>query len=90
MIGRNSGGYEFVLIEHPYKDITTKSGVLGIAFRKGIKQIDDWKRYLVPNFLTLEGTFLKYKNPKLDLSREFIKLDITRTHYGYCRATSSF
>lgn len=83
LIGKNSGGYEFVLVEleHPYKDITTKNGDLGSAFRKGIKQIDDWKRYLVPNFMTLEETFLKYINPNIDIPREFIKPDITRIHY---------
>ncbi|OMD40102.1 Shedu anti-phage system protein SduA domain-containing protein [Paenibacillus odorifer] len=83
IIGKRSGGYEFILVEleHPKKDITIKDGELGAAFRKGIKQINEWKRYLEPNFPTLEESFNKYKHPNMELPREFLKLDKTRIHY---------
>jgi len=82
IIGKRSGGYEFVFVEleHPTKDITLKDGELGGAFRKGIKQINDWKRYLNSNFPTLEETFNKYKHPDMELPREFRKQD-NRFHY---------
>lgn len=84
IIGKRSGGYEFILVEmeHPSKEITIKGGELGGAFRKGIKQINDWKKYLEPNFPTLEETFNKYKHPNMELPREFTKLDKTRIHYA--------
>lgn len=83
IVGKRSGGYEFIFVEleHPSKDITIKDGELGGAFRKGIKQINDWKRYLDNNFPTLEETFIKYKHPNQQLPREFLKLDSTRLHY---------
>lgn len=84
IIGKRSGGYEFIFVEleHPTKEITIKDGELGGAFRKGIKQINQWKRYLGSNFNTLEETFNKYKHPKIDLPREFMKQDLTRIHYA--------
>lgn len=84
IVGKRSGGYEFIFVEleHPSKDITIKDGELGGAFRKGIKQINDWKRYLDNNFPTLEETFNKYKHPNEQLPREFLKLDNTRLHYA--------
>lgn len=83
IVGKSSGGYEFVFVEleHPYKDIFLKDGHLGNAFRKGLNQITDWKRYLDQNFESLNETFEKYKNPSLPLPKEFLKRDDTRYHY---------
>jgi len=83
LIGQNSGGYEFVFVEleHPTKDITTKDGELGSAFRKGLKQIDDWKEYLESSYPSLRETFLRYKNPNQQLPDEFTVYDSSRMHY---------
>ena len=45
LIGKSSGGYEFVFVEleHPNGRTTLKSGHEGEAFRKGTYQIYDWK-----------------------------------------------
>ena len=48
LVGKSSGGYEFVLIEleNPYGQITLQDGNLGAEFRDGISQLDEWKRWL--------------------------------------------
>lgn len=63
IIGENSGGYEFIFVEleNPYGNITIQDGELGATFRKGINQVNDWKRYLASSYTTLEETFNKYK-----------------------------
>lgn len=83
LIGRNSGGHEFIFVEleHPNKKIFLKDGTLGEAFRKGLNQIDDWKRWLEIHFSSLHETFTKYRNPKLSLPEEFLITDRTRYHY---------
>ena len=84
IVGLKSGGYEFLLIEmeHPNKEITTKSGDLGTAFRKGLKQIEDWKLYIESSFSSIQETFRKYKHSHRDLPSEFIMLDTSRFHYA--------
>lgn len=44
LVGRSSGGYEFIFIEleHPCGSITKQDGNLGEVFRKGIEQTKDW------------------------------------------------
>ncbi|KQC00949.1 Shedu anti-phage system protein SduA domain-containing protein [Pedobacter sp. Hv1] len=83
LVGKNSGGYEFIFIEFesPNADITLKDGNLGVAFRNGIKQIEDWDLWLESNFSSLKNVFKKYKNPDVDLPEEFYELDKTRIHY---------
>ena len=84
IIGRNSGGYEFIFVEleHPNKNITLKDGHLGDAIRKGERQVTDWKYWLEANYSTLYETFIKYKDPKKTLPVEFLKYDSTRIHYA--------
>ena len=83
LIGKNSGGYEFVFVEleNPYGKITLKDGSIGDVFRKGIKQINDWDEWLEANYISLRETFQKYKHPNEQLPNEFISLDKTRIHY---------
>lgn len=84
LIGKNSGGYEFVFLEleNPYGKITLKDGNLGDTFRKGIKQIVDWDEWLEANYSSLRETFLKYKHPNMQLPDEFLILDKSRIHYA--------
>lgn len=83
LVGKNSGGYEFLFIEFesPNKEITLKDGSLGNGFRKGIRQIEDWDSWLDSNFSSLKNVFKKYQNTKKDLPSEFYELDKTRIHY---------
>lgn len=83
LIGKNSGGYEFVFVEleNPYGKITLKDGSIGETFRKGIKQINDWDEWLEANYISIKETFQKYKHPNEQLPNEFISLDKTRIHY---------
>lgn len=84
LIGKNSGGYEFVFVEleAPYGNITTKEGIDGIAMRKGIKQVRYWKKWIQSNYVSLKEIFDKYKNPQEKLPDEFLRLDINRIHYA--------
>lgn len=83
IIGRSSGGYEFVFVEleKPYGKITLKDGSIGEVFRKGIKQIHDWDEWLESNYVSIKETFRRYKHPNKQLSDEFLYLDKTRIHY---------
>lgn len=83
LIGRNSGGYEFIFVEleSPYGKITLNDGGLGEVFRKGIKQVTDWEEWLESNYSSLSETYKKYKHPEMLLPNEFNKLDKTRIHY---------
>lgn len=83
LVGRSSGGYEFTFVEleHPTKDITTKDGELGSAFRKGIKQVRDWKQYLESSYPSLRETFEKYRHPDKQLPDEFTLYDSSRMHF---------
>lgn len=83
LLGKSSGGYEFVLIEleNPYGNIILKDGNLGAEFRDGISQIDEWKRWLQINYTSFAETFKKYKNKEFDLPDEFYTLDLSRFHY---------
>ncbi|TYA78542.1 Shedu anti-phage system protein SduA domain-containing protein [Seonamhaeicola marinus] len=83
LVGKSSGGYQFIFIEFesPNKDVTLKDGSLGIGFRKGIKQIEDWDLWIDSNFFSLKQVFKKYKNPNKELPSEFYELDKTRIHY---------
>jgi len=84
IIGRNSGGYEFVFVEleSPFGNITINNGELGGVFRRGIKQVNDWDEWLEAYYLSLNETFQKYKHPEKLLPDEFCKLDKTRIHYA--------
>lgn len=83
IIGKNSGGYEFVFVEleNPRGNITIQGGDLGSTFRKGIIQVQDWQRWLQVNYFTLSEYFEAHCNRDKTLPKEFIKFDSTRFHY---------
>lgn len=82
LIGKGSGGYEFVFIEFEKSNgrITLKDGNLGEVFRKGINQISDWQSWLDANFHSLGKYFEEIKGAR-ELPEEFLKYDTTRMHY---------
>jgi hypothetical protein len=84
LIGKSSGGYEFVFVEleKPYGNITIGDGELGDAFRKGLKQIEDWETWLEANYTSLYETFIRYKHPEMLLEDEFRIFDRTRMHFS--------
>ncbi|MEJ2881522.1 Shedu anti-phage system protein SduA domain-containing protein [Pedobacter sp. GR22-6] len=84
IVGKNSGGYEFVFVELEsiYGQITKGDGDLGTCFRAGLAQIDDWDTYIEANFSTINLVFEKAKMPGVILRDEFRKLDKTRIHYA--------
>ena len=83
IIGKNSGGYEFIFVELEarYGKITLADGDLGDAFRKGMRQVQAWDEWLETYFMSFQETLLKYKNPEIQLPLEFLKPDRTRLHY---------
>ncbi|MDU4950793.1 MULTISPECIES: Shedu anti-phage system protein SduA domain-containing protein [Clostridium] len=83
LVGRSSGGYEFIFIEleHPCGNITKQDGNLGEVFRKGIEQTKDWKRWLDRNYQSLREYFNKNIKENDRLPSEFIEYDSTRFHY---------
>ncbi len=83
LIGRSSGGHEFVFVEleNPYEQITIQNGELGTTFRKGISQVNDWRRWLEENYSSLSEYFEKHSKRGEPLPREFHKYDATRIHY---------
>lgn len=84
LIGRSSGGYEFVFVEleSPKGNIIKKDGNLGEVFRKGIEQVSDWRRWLQRNYSTLREVYKGYLKPGDQLPSEFIEYDETRIHYA--------
>lgn len=83
LIGKGSGGYEFVFIELEKSNerIFIQSGELGETFNKGLRQIANWKRWCENHFLSLRETFDKCRSKDKDLPAEFISNDSTRRHY---------
>ena len=82
LIGKGSGGYEFILIEFekPEGRITIKEGHLGEAFRKGLFQAEDWKAWMDANFNTFCSDLSTVKG-NCDFPTELKKYDSTRFHY---------
>lgn len=83
LIGKNSGGFEFIFIEfeHPNQDIILKNGSFGESFRKGLKQVEDWDLWIDSSFESLKNVFNLYKNKTLNLPLEFYELDKSRIHF---------
>ena len=83
LIGKSSGGYEFVFVEleHPNGRTTLKSGHEGETFRKGTYQIYDWKAEIEAHFSASFVTITKYSN-KSSLPKEFSEYDSSRFHYA--------
>lgn len=83
IVGKNSGGYEFILIEFedPLKNITIADGGFGSTLRKGLSQLEDWDEWIDNNFQHLKAVFRKFSNPDKDLPNEFYELDKSRLHF---------
>ena len=81
LIGKSSDGYSFVFVEfeHPNGDTTLMDGELGKAFRSGIIQVDEWKRFLESNFNSITDELKKYT--KENLPDEMYTFDSSRFHY---------
>jgi hypothetical protein len=82
LIGKGSGGYEFVLIEFekPEGRITLRDGHWGEAFRKGEYQVEDWKAWMDANFQVFSKDLESVKGERA-LPEELQKYDRTRFHY---------
>ncbi len=82
LIGKGSGGYEFIFVEleHPNGRTTLKTGHEGEAYRKGTYQIYDWENEIESHFSTSFTMINKYSN-KTSLPKEFIEYDSSRFHY---------
>lgn len=84
IIGKNSDGYHFLLIEFEniYQNVTIGDGDFGTTIRKGLNQIDDWKIWIDKNFHTFSSNLKRYKNKYKNLPEEFNDYDSTR--FTYC------
>ena len=82
LIGKGSGGYEFVLIEFEKPDgrITLKDGHWGEAFRKGTYQVHDWRAWMDANFEEFSHDLASVKG-NVAWPQELQKYDRTRFHY---------
>jgi len=80
IVGKGSGGYEFLLIEFERPDgrITLKSGHWGECFRKGEFQVNDWKRWMDAHHLQFFSEVSSYE----EIPTEFLEYDTTRFHYA--------
>lgn len=83
LVGKNSHGYHFVFIEleNPDGSITNSDGSFGSTLRKGIKQVEDWDRWIESNFYSLQLIFEKYKKKGVVLPDEFRSLNKSRLNY---------
>ena len=83
LIGKSSDGYSFVFVEfeHPYRNITLQDGELGEAFRKGINQVKDWKRFLESQFNAVSDELKKNSNTNINLPDEMYTYDSSRMNY---------
>lgn len=83
LVGKNSGGYEFIFIEleNSFGKITNSDGEFGNTIRKGIKQVSDWDSWLEGNYPALKLVYDRYKGSLEELPREFYELDKSRIHY---------
>lgn len=83
IVGKNSGGYEFVFVEleAPNKSTTIKSGYEGQATRSGLNQISDWKYQIETDFTSITKEFEKSCIDAENLPIEFRQYDSTRMHY---------
>jgi hypothetical protein len=84
IIGKNSGGHEFIFVELEGINgrVVTGNGGLGEVIRKGVNQIEDWQVWLEKNFSNLKPYFDKYRNHDNSLPDEFYEYDKTRMHFA--------
>ena len=82
LIGKGSGGHEFVFVEleAPNGRTTLKSGDYGEATRKGNIQACDWQSSIEGEFTYFIRELNKAKGNQ-NLPDEFLKYDSTRFHY---------
>lgn len=82
LIGKNSGGYEFMFIEleSPNGRTTIKKGYDGLNQRMGLNQIEDWKREIEGHYELIAQEFTKHTDK--ELPEEFSTFDRTRVHYA--------
>jgi len=83
LVGKYSHGFHFIFIEleNVTGSITNKNGEFGTTIRKGIKQVEDWDKWLEGNFSSLSLIFEKLKSNLVELSSEFRTLNKTRLNY---------
>ena len=83
LVGKSSDGWEFVFteLEAPVGAVTLKNGDLGLAFRKGLAQTQNWDAWLQANYASLKETFDKCRRPDERLPDEFFTFDQSRCHY---------
>lgn len=83
LVGEGSDGWRFIFVEleAPTGSITLKDGSLGNIFRKGIKQIDDWKWWIQTHYCSLKEVFNKSRHPEKCLPDAFSELDQSRISY---------
>lgn len=82
LIGKSSGGYEFVFIEFEKSNgrITLKTGHYGEAIRKGNYQIHDWIKWIEPHSTYFFERLSTFKGTAT-LPKELTAYDSTRFHY---------
>ncbi|WP_425278859.1 Shedu anti-phage system protein SduA domain-containing protein [Caldifermentibacillus hisashii] len=72
----------FVELEHPSENTFLKATQdFGGPYRKGINQVNDWRRYLEKHFNKLAPVFRKFIKQNDSLPSEFLENDSTRRHY---------
>ncbi|MDD2797462.1 MAG: DUF4263 domain-containing protein [Bacteroidales bacterium] len=83
LVGKNSHGFHFIFIEleNPVGSITNKDGEFGTTIRKGIKQVEDWDKWMEGHFNSLSIIFEKLKNQNIELPKEFRILNKSRLNY---------
>lgn len=83
LVGEGSDGWHFVFVELEAStgSITLKDGSLGRVFRDGLKQVDDWKRWIQTHYCSLKEIFKKSQHPEKCLPDAFSELDQSRISY---------
>ncbi len=83
LLGKGSGGYEFVFVEleSPNAGAVLQNGYPAKGTRSGQLQIKDWKRWLDNHYSELKDFFEREKSNHEELPAEFYQYDSTRMHY---------
>ena len=91
LLGKGSGGYEFVFVEleSPNVGAILQCGYPAKGTRSGQMQIKDWERWLDNYYSELASFFEKEKGGHEKLSDEFYHYDSTRMHYVVVSGTRS-
>jgi hypothetical protein len=84
VIGKNSGGHEFIFVEleSVYGSVTKQDGTIGESIRRGLKQVEEWEFWLEKNFRNLNSTLDKYRNKNENLPTEYFEFDQSRIHFA--------